>query len=141
MTKCEAWPVVLPDDDGIRPAGQHDQCFYCRAKVGQPHSERCVTVTAHVLYGVYVNEKRVGSLKMYEPCCWGVDDLEWARNDGTWCASNAIDEIEWTDEDAKNTAIAADEINGCCCSLLKFKFERTLDNGPFVRMRRDDAVA
>jgi hypothetical protein len=36
------WPLVAPNDDGIRPAGPRDACFYCRQKVGQPHKPDCV---------------------------------------------------------------------------------------------------
>ena len=38
------WPLVDPKDDGIRPAGRPDECFYCRQKVGEPHGQKCVIV-------------------------------------------------------------------------------------------------
>lgn len=34
--------LVLVNDDGIRPAGRQDECFYCNQKVGMPHSCDCV---------------------------------------------------------------------------------------------------
>ncbi|HET9375657.1 MAG TPA: hypothetical protein VFO40_11830 [Chthoniobacterales bacterium] len=43
------WPLVAINDDGIRPAGEPDECFYCNHKVGQPHGRDCVTVTKRVL--------------------------------------------------------------------------------------------
>ena len=38
------WPLVDPFDDGIRPAGAPDRCFYCQQKVGEPHARDCVIV-------------------------------------------------------------------------------------------------
>ena len=34
-------PLVLKDDDGIRPAGRPNQCFYCNQQVGKPHKQDC----------------------------------------------------------------------------------------------------
>jgi hypothetical protein len=39
------WPLVDPQDDGIRPAGPSDACFYCEQLVGTPHARDCVVVT------------------------------------------------------------------------------------------------
>ena len=41
-------PLVHPQDDGIRPAGLPDECFYCKQKIGNPHLEDCVAVTKKV---------------------------------------------------------------------------------------------
>ncbi len=38
MTK---FPLVDKNDDGIRPAGKPDQCFYCQQKVGSEHKKDC----------------------------------------------------------------------------------------------------
>lgn len=40
MTKI----LVLKNDDGIRPAGKPDACFYCKQKVGTPHCDDCITL-------------------------------------------------------------------------------------------------
>lgn len=29
LKRCDSWPLVLENDDGIRPAGDSDRCFYC----------------------------------------------------------------------------------------------------------------
>lgn len=39
------WPLVDPNDDGIRPAGKPDECFYCNSKVGEEHGRQCCIVT------------------------------------------------------------------------------------------------
>lgn len=41
-------PIVLPDDEGIRPVGRPDECFYCRSKVGEEHQAKCVVVKKKV---------------------------------------------------------------------------------------------
>ena len=50
----ENWPLVDPKDDGIRPAGKPDECFYCNSKVGKPHGHDCVCVKkkVRVLYTI-----------------------------------------------------------------------------------------
>jgi hypothetical protein len=45
----DQWPLVAVNDDGIRPAGEPDECFYCHQKVGQPHGRDCVCVKKRVL--------------------------------------------------------------------------------------------
>jgi hypothetical protein len=44
------WPTVDPFDDGIRPAGATDACFYCCQKVGEPHRRDCVVVKKTVRF-------------------------------------------------------------------------------------------
>jgi hypothetical protein len=44
----ENWPLVAVNDDGIRPAGKPDECFYCNNKVGRAHDFGCVVVTRKV---------------------------------------------------------------------------------------------
>jgi hypothetical protein len=139
IVKCESWPRVLPNDDGIRPAGRNGECFYCHQKIGQPHDETCVTVQCLVLYSVWANGKQVGTYKSHEPWHWDSYDMESARNESSWCASNAIDDIEWTDADAKERALFLDQ-ESCCCSLLEFKFEKMIDNGPFIDLRESVPV-
>jgi hypothetical protein len=42
------WPLVDLKDDGIRSAGEPDECFYCNQKIGQPHGPDCVCVKKKV---------------------------------------------------------------------------------------------
>src|SRR5262245_41416287 len=46
------WRLVDPFDDGIRPAGPKDTCFYCWQKVGEPHRRDCIVVTKVVRFRV-----------------------------------------------------------------------------------------
>src|SRR5690348_18450545 len=110
MLKGESWPMVRPDDNGIRPGGGPDKCFYCHAKIGDLHDETCVVVESLVLYSVWANGKRVGTYKNYEPWHWDADRMEFMRNESSWCADNALQEIEWEDADARErVAIVSDE--------------------------------
>ena len=43
-----AWPLVHERDDGIRPAGRPDECFYCHRKVGQEHKRQCGIIDKRV---------------------------------------------------------------------------------------------
>lgn len=133
-TKVATWPAVLPDDDGIRPAGAPDECFYCQQKVGQPHKPDCVTVTKNVLYDVLMDDKKVGTLLWPEPHGWSPEQCEFVRNESSWCADNAINSIKWTDPEAEKTIAALGEWE-CSCSRLGFRFVRVEDCGPFVQLK------
>lgn len=100
--------IVKPDDEGIRPAGPPDACFYCKAKVGDLHSEKCVSVTRKV---------RVRAVIEYEidvPSHWGESDINFHRNEGSWCASNMLRELKAIDE--------VEDGPGCLCPLVEFKY-------------------
>jgi hypothetical protein len=81
------FPVVTSDDHGIRPAGKPDACFYCGSKVGERHGPDCAVVV-----------KRVRVRYSFEfdisvPHHWTKETVEFHRNESSWCASNAIDEL------------------------------------------------
>ena len=86
--KKQKLPVVLPDDDGIRPAGKPDECFYCNQKVGTSHLSDCVILDKKIKIA-YTFE-----IEIEVPHSWKRSDVEFHRNDSSWCASNAIGEIE-----------------------------------------------
>lgn len=143
MIKCAGWPVVLEDDDGIRPAGKPGECFYCRSAVGVPHGPKCVTVNKLVRYRVYMNlgaprvggGRLVGTYARHEPYFWTAGDCEFHKNDSSWCAGNATDDIEWGDPaDAAALEKWMDDngTDGCCCAPLRFEFAEVAAAGPFV---------
>lgn len=80
-------PLVLPDDDGIRPAGEPDECLYCKQKVGTPHNSDCVILERKV------KVRYSFEIEIEVPHSWTEDDIEWHRNMGSWCADNAINEL------------------------------------------------
>ena len=134
LVKCKTWPNVLPDDNGIRPAGDPDKCFYCGQKVGQPHRRECVCVMSRTRYGVYAKGARVGTYRREDPLAWTIHDREFHKNESSWCADNAMDEIEWTTETDRQ--IVESEIGeGCACHVLEFRVEEIEDAGPLVQIR------
>lgn len=112
------FPLVLPDDDGIRPAGPPDGCFYCRSKVGTPHGRGCVAVekTVRVRY--------VFELDIPVPHHWAGSDLEAHRNGGAWCADNALTHLE-----------AAREAAGCLCGVFRCEYVGDVDAAPRAKSR------
>jgi len=120
---------VLVDDDGIRPAGKPDECFYCQRKVGDTHKEDCVTVVQIVKYAVYVEGKQIGTFICAEPFHWDESMSHFHKNEGTWCADNAIgDDFTWTNDHWKKVITEGGE--GCCCSLMRFEQIETIHPGP-----------
>ena len=67
----QSWPLVDVKDDGIRPAGSPDECFYCCQKVGQLHKLDCVIVEKLIEMRVLVSrieasEKQMGEVQAQE---------------------------------------------------------------------------
>lgn len=121
------WPVVTLDDDGIRPAGKPDQCFYCGSNVGQAHRRDCVTV-----------EKRVRVRYVFEfdttmPYGWTAENFLFHRNDGTWCADNAFDEIQ--------SAAGNDCMCAMFTAMFTAEFVGVVDETPLVRKNTPEEVA
>lgn len=136
--KMDGWPLVLPNDDGIRPAGPPGACLYCRATIGSPHGPECVCVSKLVRFAVEMDGVQVGTWDEYVPHAWDTDMMEFARNEGSWCADNALDGIDWADKTAADAAHAlSDGGEDCCCSLLGFRFVEVLDDGPLVRVMEE----
>lgn len=117
-----AWPVVLPNDDGIRPAGEPNECFYCRQHVGEPHTRDCVTIHKRVRL------RYVFEVDVEVPHKWDKDTIELHRNGsiGRWCADNAIDDLDH--ETARGDA-------SCWCSRFRAEFVEVLDDTPTQRVK------
>ena len=102
MTRDE-WQVK---EFGIRPAGSPDHCFYCGEPRGGTHKadcvirERTVVVKLTIEYTITVPEH------------WTPEDIEFHRNESSWCTSNALPELEKLDE------------NGCLCHGSSFEYVR-----------------
>lgn len=80
------------------------KCFYCPARLGQPHGPKCVVPQRTV---------RMRWVLEYDadvPANWDKRQIEFHRNMGTWCADNAVDELKKTTGD-----------DGCLCSMGRFE--------------------
>lgn len=98
-----SFPKVTIDDNGIRPAGKPDQCFYCGSKVGEEHKKDCVIVNKQVKL------KATIFFETLVPHSWNEDSIHFKFNDGTWCTDNIISYLEeYVDYLKKNE-------KGCLC--------------------------
>lgn len=108
--KREKWTVTA-DDDGIRPAGPDDECFYCRAKVGSEHETECVireqTVVIELTIEVVV--------KM--PESWSDDAIEFKYNESSSCKSGLIEDIMRMDKRMR-------PVGNCLCGAGQVRFVR-----------------
>ena len=83
--KREDWPV---GDYGVRPAGKQDECFYCHEKVGTQHKTDCVIRERTVVVEVRMH------MVVTVPEFWTTEDIEFHRNESTWCANNLYSDVE-----------------------------------------------
>lgn len=88
----------------MRPASDRLECFYCHQAIGSFHLDSCVLLKKRVRLKVTIEyETEV-------PADWDSQQIEFHRNDGSWCADNMIDELEsYVGED------------GCICPITKFE--------------------
>ncbi len=108
-----AWPLVDENDDGIRPAGLSDACFYCHRYVGEEHERNCCVVTRRV------RVRYAFEILVHVPAWWQNKEFESHRNDSTWCADNALDEIEQYYRSG-----------GCACGHFKAEWMSMQDSTP-----------
>lgn len=91
--------------NAMRPASTEKQCFYCRRPIGDEHGSDCVLVRRKV---------KVRMTTEYEievPAHWKKDNVEFHRNESSWCANNALDELK---------AISCK--GGCLCSTIEYEY-------------------
>jgi len=93
--------------EGIRQGGEPDRCFYCNQPIGSQHRADCVIRSRTVII-----EARIKML-ISVPESWDSDMVEFHRNEGSWCASNVVEEL---DDQAKRC--------GCLCNDAEFSFVR-----------------
>lgn len=91
--------------DCERPARMDGTCFYCGQPVGGQHTEECVCYTKRIMI------RAVVEYEIEVPHSWGKEQVEFQRNEGSWCADNMIDELNnlGTDDD-------------CLCSCVVFEY-------------------
>ncbi len=105
--------VTLDDTrSGNGGNGTPDKCAYCTAKTGTQHDGDCVCRTRSVVVEATIR------YTIMEPESWTDYDIEFHRNDGSWCASNMIDELQRVDA------------KGCLCDITQFRYvgEATKDD-------------
>lgn len=115
------WPTVQPNDPGIRPAGPQDACFYCRQKVGQEHGRDCPIVQKRV------KVRYSFEIELLQPHHWDKGRIEFHRNDGSWCAVNAIRELEGLTSEGQ-----------CLCPVFNCEVLDMGDGVPVVEERKGE---
>jgi hypothetical protein len=139
MPRVDSW------DDGIRPAGPSDACFYCRQTVGTPHTRDCVivqkTIELEVIARLPNDILFRGVWQLEVPYAWEPAQIEFAKNESTWCKSNLLDEretgkVSWNDPTAWDKLLPLDEDGACLCSVLSFRVLRIVDPGPKRAIRK-----
>jgi len=91
----------------MRPASSERSCFYCHRPIGESHADDCVLVIKRVVV------RAVIEYEVSVPASWDAEQIEFHRNDGSWCANNMIGELE-----------ALSERDGCVCSAVGFEWLR-----------------
>lgn len=102
-----SWPVA-PNDASI---SDRAKCRYCGAALGEEHVNDCVcrkrtvVVRMQIEYVVEVTEY------------WDADNIEFHRNESSWCAGNAAEELAGLFE-------RMEERGGCPCSIVEYSYVR-----------------
>lgn len=148
------WPKVTANDDGIRPAGKPDACFYCGRSIGNPHKADCVMVQRLVELEFSLDVPGMEKpllLRTKQPWLFGADHINFRFNESSWCASNLASELQCsprtqstnsrifkgeddvTDEFAPFVFAAVtkrDKEGGCLCGSFEASWVRIIDNVP-----------
>ena len=107
--------------DATRPFGRDTECFYCHQLIGSPHSDDCVLINKKVKVRMFVD------YEIEVPARWEKHNIEFARNEGSWCANNAIRELEeYFDNESGE--------NNCMCDASYFEYLGG-DSEPFLMER------
>jgi hypothetical protein len=88
-----------------RHAGPTGECFYCQQKVGEHHKDTCVLIHKKVKLQVTIE------YEVSVPASWDPEMIEDHRHESSWCADNAIEELQKYTEDN----------NTCLCHHATFK--------------------
>jgi len=88
-----------------------DRCFYCRQLIGGKHKADCVLVRRKVTV------RLIMEYDVVVPAHWTPDNVEFHRNESSWCADNLVDELAALVDNGP-----AGE--GCLCGRAKFAFVR-----------------
>lgn len=87
-----------------RPAIDRQECAFCHQPLGTEHRPDCVLTKKKI---------KIRMIVEYEtdcPASWGKEDIEFHRNESSWCADYALVELE----------LFADE--HCLCDFALFEY-------------------
>ncbi len=139
-------PRVLENDEGIRPAGPPDVCFYCRQKVGEPHGPACVMVHKRVMLRVEGLGGFVGEWEYEVPFSWDAEMCVFQWMESSMCQGN-LDPADVAWKGDAEAAIAAARAYGrgrgrdaCLCGFYTITVDRVTVAGPYVRAMEEKSA-
>ncbi len=74
--------------DNVPPRGKPGECFWCHAKIGEPHKYECPTQTKPVEVAITIT----GVIDV--PISWDADMVEFHMNETGNCINNQLDYIQ-----------------------------------------------
>lgn len=80
--------VVTQDNTRPFVKGNEIECGYCTSVIGEEHKKGCVCRKKLININVTIN------MTTTVPEDWTKEEIEFHYNEGTWCASNIVDEIK-----------------------------------------------
>jgi len=116
MKHTETETVVLARD--ARPLGKPDRCFCCGFPAGSKHSAVCVVPQRSIVM------EYTFTVVVSVPAHWDTHLIEFQRNEGSWCADNALDELK-AQTDGGNEVGGL--VGGCWCDGMTAKYIREAD--------------
>lgn len=92
-------------DAAMRPASSKQQCFYCGQLIGLEHKADCV------LRRKKVKIKLTAEYEIDVPNNWDKNQIEFHRNEGSWCSTNIINELQDISDNG-----------GCLCGIVRSEY-------------------
>lgn len=72
----------------VHPAGEPNECFYCGAKVGEQHKQKCEIREKTIVTRVTIDF--VDSVPEY----WDRELIDFYYNESSWCASSILHKLK-----------------------------------------------
>lgn len=95
-------------ENGVRPAGKQDECFYCNNPIISDHAPNCVLLKRTVVVRMEVE------MVISVPRDWDEDMIDFHYNDSSSCANNPLHALNrWAEKDGN-----------CICGAQNTSFVR-----------------
>lgn len=98
---------LVTKENGPRPAGRPDECFFCHRKLGSKHREDCVLRESTVIV------RATFEMLIPVPEYFTKEQITASRN-GSWCGSTTLDEL----------VLARELKKDCLCDVTKVEYLR-----------------
>jgi len=94
----------------MRPASDKNECFYCKQTLGLEHKPDCVLIKKKVKVRLTVE------YEIEVPADWDKEQIEFSRNESSWCSTNAIDELKSLFDNSDN------KTEKCMCGCSEYRY-------------------